>query len=218
GSALASIAFTLCGFQAIHSSHEPFYHLMPYLPLALGVAERFLASGRRGWLAALSVTLGLQWTLGHFQIQTWTGGLVVLTGLGRAAFEGGPWRRAWGLLAGTAWGAAIAAIQLGLSWEFAQLVGQTQRPVDERLFYSFPPLHWFELALPRLVRELRLGPEDPYWFGQQTTGYEASLYVGTIPLVLALAGYLARPLDRNRLLWRVVVPASFAMATMPRWW
>src|SRR5262249_8023455 len=77
---------------------------------------------------------------------------------------------------------------------------------------------WFELALPRLVRELRLGPEDPYWFGQQTTGYEASLYVGTIPLVLALAGYLARPLDRNRLLWRIVVPASFAMATMPRCW
>src|SRR5262249_26086647 len=28
GGAMAAVAFTLGGFQAIHSSHEPFYHLM----------------------------------------------------------------------------------------------------------------------------------------------------------------------------------------------
>ena len=44
-----------------------------------------MATGRPAWLALLPVALGLQWTLGHFQIQTWTGGLVVLTGLWRAA-------------------------------------------------------------------------------------------------------------------------------------
>ena len=76
GARVAALAFTFCGFQAIHSSHEPFYCLMPYLPLALGLAERFMASGRPAWLALLPLALGLQWTLGHFQIQTWTGGLV----------------------------------------------------------------------------------------------------------------------------------------------
>ena len=97
GGAMAAVTFTLCGFQAIHSSHEPFYCLMPYLPLALGLAERSLATGRLGWLAALPITLGLQWTLGHFQIQTWTGGLVIMTGFWRAAFDRQPWRRAFAL-------------------------------------------------------------------------------------------------------------------------
>jgi hypothetical protein len=218
GSALAAAAFTLCGFQAIHSSHEPFYHLMPYLPLALGIAERYLATGSLLWLAFLSPTLGLQWTLGHFQIQTWTSGLVILTGLWRVTFDRRPRGRAVGLIAGTILGAALAAGQLGLSWEFARLVGQTRRPVNDLLFYGFPPAHWFDLALPQLVRGLRQGPEDPYWFGQQTTGYEAALYIGTVPLIFGVVGYLARPFHRSTLIWRVLVPVSFALATMPQWW
>jgi len=51
GGALAALAFTLCGFMTIHSSHEPFYQLMPYLPLALALAERYMATGRVAWLA-----------------------------------------------------------------------------------------------------------------------------------------------------------------------
>ena len=218
GCAMASVTFTLCGFQAIHSSHEPFYCLMPYLPLALGLTERFLATGRLGWLAALPLTLGLQWTLGHFQIQTWTGGLVILSGFWRAAFDQRPWRRAFALVLVVVWGAALAAVQLGPTWQFSELVKQTQRPVSDLLFYSFPPAHWFEPALPRLVRELRLGPEDPYWFGQQTTGFEAVLYVGTIPLILAAVGVLARKVGRATVPWLILVPLSFALATMPRWW
>ena len=54
GAAMAAVAFTFCGFQAIHSSHEPFYCLMPYLPLALGIAERFMASGRPAWLVTVA--------------------------------------------------------------------------------------------------------------------------------------------------------------------
>jgi hypothetical protein len=218
GGAMAAVAFTLCGFQAIHSSHEPFYCLMPYLPLALGLSERFLATGRLGWLAALPITLGLQWTLGHFQIQTWTGGLVILTGLWRLAFDRRPLWRALAIILAVGWGAAIAAIQLGPTWQFSEMVKQTQRPVDELLFYSLPPSHWFEPALPRLVRELRLGPEDPYWFSQQTTGYEAVLYVGTIPLILAFIGGLARPAGRATMPWLILIPVSFGIATMPRWW
>jgi hypothetical protein len=218
GAAMSGVAFTLCGFQAIHSSHEPFYCVLPYLPLALGIAERFLATGSLIWLSALPLVLGLQWTLGHFQIQTWTGGLVIVTALWRAVFEQRSWRRAFAVILAVVWGMAFAAVQLGPSWQFARLVGQTERPVNERLFYSLPPTHWFELALPRLVRELRLGSEDPYWYGQQTTGYEAVLYAGTIPLIFALIGGLARPVNRATLPCRLLVPISFAIATMPRWW
>jgi hypothetical protein len=218
GAALAALAFTFCGFQAIHSSHEPFYCLMPYLPLALGIAERFMASGRAGWFVVLPVVLGLQWTLGHFQIQTWTGGLAILTGLWRAVVDRRPWRRAVALVLAVVWGAALAAIQLGPSWQFAEQVGQTRRAVGDLLYFSYPPANWFEAALPRLVRELRLGPEDPYWYGQQTTGFEAALYVGTIPLILAFVALAARPAGRATMPWRLLIPITFAIATMPRWW
>jgi hypothetical protein len=218
GSALAGVAFALCGFQAIHSSHEPFYCVMPYLPLALWMAERYLGNGRILWLALLALCLGVQWSLGHFQIQTWTGGLVIVTGLWRATLDRRAWSRALGVIAGTAWGAALAAVQLGLSWQLAGAVRQTGRSSSDLTYYSYPPSHWFELVLPRLVRELRLGPEDPYWFGQQTWGYEAALYVGTIPVILAFTGLFGRPPSRSAGLWRLLVPASFALATMPRWW
>jgi hypothetical protein len=218
GSALAGVAFAFCGFQTIHSSHEPFYCLMPYLPLALFVTERYMSTGRFVWVAILAICLALQWSVGHFQIQMWTNALVIVTGLWRAFFDGRSARCVLGLIAGTGWGAALAAVQLGLSWQFANSVGQTQRSPHELFYYSFPPLHWFELALPRLVRELRLGPEDPYWFGQQTWGYEAALYVGTIPLVFAFLGVFGWPFKRATLLWVLLAPISFALATMPRWW
>lgn len=218
GSAMAGVSFALCGFQAIHSSHEPFYCVMPYLPLALALAERFMTTGRAVWLALLALALGFQWTLGHFQIQMWTGGLVILTGIWRAGFRARLWNRAVAVVAATAWGAMMAAVQLGLSWQFADSVRQTKRSAAELIYYSFPPLHWFELVLPRLIRELRLGAEDPYWFGQQTWGYEAALYVGTIPLILAFIGAMVRPASRSAVLWRILVPVSFALATMPRWW
>jgi hypothetical protein len=218
GSALGAVAFTLCGFQTIHSSHEPFYHLMPYLPLALAIAERWLATGRAVWMSLLAFVLGLQWTLGHFQIQMWTSGLVVLLGVWHAAFDGKKWRRTCGTVVAAGLAMGLAAIQLGLSWQFATLVNQTGRSVDELSFYSFPPAHWFELALPRPVRELRLGAEDPYWLVQGTTGFEAALYVGTIPLFFAIAGYCRRPAGHSAVLWRLLAPLGFALATMPRWW
>jgi hypothetical protein len=218
GSALAAIAFTLCGFQTIHSSHEPFYSLMPYLPLALAITERFLATGRSVWLAMLSLALGLQWTLGHFQIQMWTSGLVVLMGLWHAASGRRHGKRCLATFAAVGLGMTLAVVQLGLSWQFATLVQQTERSIDELSFYSFPPAHWFELALPRPVRELRQGAEDPYWFVQRTTGFEAACYIGTIPLIFAIAGYCRRPIGSSALLWRMIVPLTFALATMPRWW
>jgi hypothetical protein len=216
GAALAAVAFTFCGFQAIHSSHEWAYHALPFLPLCLLLAGRYAADGGLAWLALLALAWGVQLTVGHFQVQSWTGALVLLTGGWRVAADRRPWWRGLGLAAGLAWGAAIAAAQLGPSWELAQLVGQTRRSFAELAFYSFPPAHWAEPAIPRLFRSLRGGPEDPYWFGQQTTGFEACLYVGTIPLILALVGLVAR----NRALtpWRLIVPASFALATLPRWW
>ena len=71
---MAAVGFALCGFQAVHAVHEPFYHLMPFVPLCLLLADRYAATGRLAWLAGLAIAWGTQVTLGHFQIQMWTAG------------------------------------------------------------------------------------------------------------------------------------------------
>ncbi len=107
-------------------------------------------------------------------------------------------------------------MQLVPTWELADLVGQTRRTFDELAYYSYPPAHWAELAVPGLFRSLVGGGEAPYWFTQHTTGFEACLFVGTVPLLLAVIGAVAGGRGLNA--WRVAVPLSFAVATMPRWW
>jgi hypothetical protein len=219
GAALASVAFALCGFQAVHATHEPFYTLAPYLPLALWLGGRFVETGRARPLALLSLVLGVQLTIGHFQMQMWTCGLVALTGAWRVIAERKPLRRAIGPAAAVAWGGAIAAVQLALSWDFARSVGHTERPLRDMAFFSFPPAHWIEPALPWFFRGLVHGGEDPYWFSLGTTGYEAMFYVGTAPLILAFVGAIDLGRDRPRTgFWRVVVVVSLALATMPHWW
>jgi hypothetical protein len=51
GAALAAVSSTLCGFQAVHALHEPIYHVMPFLPLCLLLADRYMMTRRLVWLA-----------------------------------------------------------------------------------------------------------------------------------------------------------------------
>src|SRR5205823_4705603 len=148
-----------CGFQAIHSSHEPFYSALPLLVLALYFGERYMADGGLAPAAWLAITWGGQLMLGNFQIQLWTAVLVLVTGLCRMAQHGSR-ARLLGLVAALMCGAGIAAIQLVLSWDQAQWVESTHRSLQDLMFYSYPPAHWAELAIPRLYQGLPGGPED----------------------------------------------------------
>ena len=223
GAALAAVSFPLCGFQAVHASHEVFYHALAWLPWALVFADRYAGGGRPGDLAALALVLGLQWTVGHFQMQTWTAILVLASGAW-AAHGSGRWVwRSMGLLRGVVWGTLIAAVQLVPSWELARFVGQASRPAADRMFYWFPPAHLGEPATPTLFRAIE--PMADYWFGLGTSGYEACFYVGTIPLMLAFVGLLAGgrkgAAHRQRsvlTLWKLLVPLALVLATMPGWW
>lgn len=216
GSATAAVAFPFCGFLTVHSSHEWAYHTLVFMPLCCLAADHYASSGRGAWLALLALLWGVQLTLGHFQVQMWTGGLTLLTGGWRVIADRRPLGRLFGLALGLAWGGATAAVQLTPSWELARVGGQTARSLEELMFYSYPASHLAELAVPGLFRGLRGGPEARYWFTEQTTGFEACLFVGTVPLILAWAGLVGG--GRGLSPWRLIVPASLALATMPRWW
>src|SRR5262249_11558617 len=150
------------------------YHLMPYLPLGLLLADRYVASGRLAWLASLALLWGVQLSLGHFQIQMWTGGLVLLAGGWRAFFCGlprcpGPFV---GLFLGLAWGAAIGWVQLRLTRELTGVAG-FDRPEKFLSNFLFPPAHWAQFALPEVFLGRSSGAGDAYWGHHGTTSGEA---------------------------------------------
>ncbi len=213
GAALSAVAVALSGFLSIHASHEWAYHALLYAVLVLLAADRYATTGRLAWFAALVLASGMGWTVGHFQMQAW--GLVVaaIATLGRLMTLPGrlAWLRGLLMLIAIGWGAAVASAQLAPSWELARWTGSEGR---DRLFYSYPPAHAAELAWPTLFRSI--DPENRYWFTEQTTGYESCLFVGIPALMLAILGALdlRRPLRP----WLVLTAATFAMATMPRWW
>jgi hypothetical protein len=216
GSALAGVAFPFCGFLTIHSSHEWAYQTLLYLPLCLLAADRYAKSGRSSGLAVLAILWAVQIAIGHFQVQMWTGALALALGAWRVLVDRLPTRRILGLALALLWGAVIGSVQLVPTWELTKFVGQTKRSFAELAYYSYPPGHWAELAVPALFRRLAGGGEAPYWFTQQTTGFEACLFVGTIPLIMAIIGITGG--GRELTPWKLIVPLSFALATMPRWW
>ena len=218
GAAIAALAFTFCGFQAIHSTHEPFYHALPYLTLAVLVAEWYLCTGRLLGIILLAVTWGAQLTLGHFQLQMWTAALVLLLGTWRAARDGLPRRRVLGLILALGWGAALAGVQLLSSWELARFVGFTHRSFSELAFFAFPPAHWAELAIPGFLRGIPSGPEAPYWYEQGTSGYEACFSIGTMPLLLAFLVLGGGRSDGRLAPWLCIIAVSLILAVLPRGW
>jgi hypothetical protein len=215
GAAIAALAFTLSGFQAAHAVHEPFYHVLPYLPLALMLTEKFMAGGGSACLVGLALALAVQLTLGHYQIQMWTAALVVLTGMWRAVVDRKPWWRALGILGAVAWGAAIASVPLALTLELLHVSG-FNRDIPYLTVYAFPPGHWAQLVLPRLFLGFS-SHRNSYWSSQQTSPEEACLYVGAVPLIFAAIGAFA-PRDRALNPWRVLAPLAFVLATMAQWW
>src|SRR5260370_6165258 len=97
------------GTRAARACPEPLYVELPYLPLAWMLAERYLVVGGFARLATLALALGAQVMVGHFQIQMWTCGLVLLTAFWRSATGAASWRRAAMLGMAVGWGLAIAS-------------------------------------------------------------------------------------------------------------
>jgi hypothetical protein len=214
GAALAALSFTFCGFQAIHSVHEPLYTALPFLPLCLLLTDRYVATGRLGWLALLALSWGAQLTLGHFQIPMWTGGLVMVAGLWRLFVDRKPWVRGLGVVVGLAWGVAIAAVQLDLTRELWRLSG-FGRSAEQLERFALPAAHWVQPALPSLFLAIPRGPIDDYWGGQLTNVGEAIFYVGTLPLILAGVGWFAPDRERRLTPWRWVVVMTWLLASLP---
>ena len=210
GAAVAGLSFTLGSFSAAHAVHEPFFNALPYLPLALIAASRYARGGDAGWLAALALVLGVQVTLGHFQIQALTCLLALTTGTWIVLAEQRPRSRILTLLGGVIWGMGVAAVQLVATSELVGVSG-FHRPVQTLAMFSLLPEQWAQPALPRLFMDFPSGTVDSYWVDRDTSTGEACFYVGTVPLLLAFGGWRSRTLRP----WLWLVPLSLVLACLP---
>ena len=142
-------------------------------------------------------------------------GLVVFLTAWRVLIDRLPARRSFGVAFGIAWGLAIAAIQLGPTWELARFSGMTSRSPAELAAFAYPPAHWPELVCPRLFADLPGGSNGPYWASKNTSRHEAIFYVGTISLILAMIGLIIGRFDRELRPWIVLGFLGFGLATLP---
>jgi hypothetical protein len=190
---------------------------MPYLPLCLLLADRFVESGKLFWTALLALAWGIQLTVGHFQLQMWTAGLVLVIGAWRVLRCGLPRKRWLALAASLLWGAGIAWVQLQLTWELTR-VARFSRPAKFLASYQFPLEHWPQWVLPSLYLGRPPVLDDPYWPTLGTTSEEACAYIGVTALLLACIGVLKVPRSSSLAAWRWIAALAFALSSMPGWW
>ena len=216
GAAISSVSFALCGFMASHACHEPFYCLMPYLPLALWLARRYVATGHRMYQTGLALAIGIQLTLGHFQIQAWTIGLTLFYGAAEVLCARASVGRFLGLTVAIIWGLAVASAQLALTAELTRYT-TLQRPDYEMVKYALPPAQLAQPALPILFIGDLYRPfyEGNYWEARKTSVTESSWYVGTLPLILALISLTNPRRYEGMLLWKLLIPICLCLACLP---
>ena len=154
-----------------------------------------MISGNLLWISGLALAWGTQLTLGHFQIQMWTAGLVILSSLLHIRMAGkGKYRMIWRtafLCGGLFWGLLIAWVQLRLTWELTKVAG-FERPPEALAIYSFPPANWAQFALPEVFLGVHQGIADNY-LARQKNNLRGSL---------RLCWYCGLDLGFRRRLWQ----------------
>lgn len=193
GAVLAGVVFAFSGFSASHMQHVDLNNSATWLPvILLGVelAARYTGPRRWGWIGVASLAFGMAWLGVHFNIP-----LVIFVGVafyaaGRMLFgrEGLVLRNLPVLLAGLA---AIAVVGLGIgavqSLPALELLGFSDRAEGLNWIrateYSVPPYNLITLLFPTFFREG--GIDWTLW-----SRWETMLYLGVLPLLLALIAVL----------------------------
>jgi hypothetical protein len=229
GSGLAALVYTFGWFPA-RSGLEWAILTGAWLPAALWCCERFLQTRRARFAFGLSIILCLQLLAGHFN-------LAFLTVLTLAAYV--PLRlffanrdlpresrsRAKSLcgfsLAAVAAAGLLAAVQIAPTWQLMRLSQRVEQGPDHNLKSGAIPVwylsqmvrpwYWYALGTDRQAA-LDAAQTD---LGGRTNPVEAHLFVGLVPLVLALVWIVIalRTRDRLSLVWAALGFAALVYTT-----
>jgi hypothetical protein len=196
---LAGLVFALGHFLSAQIHHENIVRTASWLPAMLALVEHALQSAdwrsRMRWTALAVGALGLAGLSLHSQMLAID--LMILATYGAFRWAVGPlpsagWRRAWLDRFLVVARVSVATLVGGLALAAAQLVplielaGFSARgsgiPYSESAAYSLTPYGLVQAIFPYVFR----GPGNLQW--GLWTHWESYLYIGLVPLVLAIVG------------------------------
>ncbi len=201
---LGAVAFAFSGFMVTHAIHMNFIFVFIWLPLVLEQLERALSGQglRHALLAALF--LGISTMGGYPQYSLYIYYTLALYWL---VFEltrrpEGEGRRRTGLGSRALAFGFIVAVSLGLNavsyLPAAELAGYTPRAemsYAASVEHSLHPLLLVKLLAPKFFG-VQYPELNTYWAGDYSAFWETALFVGVLPLMLALSAL--GQLRRNR--------------------
>jgi hypothetical protein len=193
--AMTGLIVSLCGFSLSIANIEGKLIALCWLPVIL-LCGHLLATSRqpRRWFLALTLTAAMQWMSGGLEMVLITAAMLAGWQLALA----GPWQtrltRLLSAVAAETLAAGLAAVQIVPA---AAMVLQSSRGAvpAEVLTWSVHPARLLELAFPGLLGPMATAnPPDAYWGAALVDHgypYVLSIYIGLVPLALALCGLLA---------------------------
>ncbi|MFQ5942364.1 MAG: YfhO family protein [Anaerolineales bacterium] len=203
---VAGIAYAMSGYLVARSGFLSINAAAAWLPWILFAAEGVARSPKARSVAFLGLMLGLQWLSGHAQIAWYTlllaGAWLVYRARANSDSIGRP---ILGLAAAGVLAFAISAVQLIPTLEYLA-VSNRAGDIDPEfaLTYSFWPWRLLGLLAPDLFGNPRTAD---YWgYGNF---WEDAIYVGMLPLLLAIGALFSRSI--GRLKWFLLGVAGIAL-------
>ena len=197
GGLVAALTFAFGGFFAWHLPHLSPLSSLSWLPWVLFAYHRAVTRQSLVWVAAGATSFGMLVLAGHAMTILQAGYLIGALAIAAAllSYRNDPAQSAWALGAGVAiglLGAGLAMIQLLPSWELSGETSRAGLSWAEAAGSSFRPLWLLTVVVPGYF-----APDFPTLYWAAGDPAETNIYLGLIPLVLAVLG-VARANRQNR--------------------
>ena len=209
---LAGLCFGMSGYLVARSGFLSINAAASWLPWVILAGERAI-NGRRttAGIGLLSLALGMQWLAGHAQTAayTWVTCAAWMAYRGWAQNRGtGLFKAMTGLGLSSALAFGLASVQLLPTLEYLSHSDRSAGLDPEfALNYSFWPWRLFGLLTPDLFGNPRAGD---YWgYGNY---WEDHLYLGSLPILLAIGALLSRRGERLRWFLLAAGGSAFVLA------
>jgi len=192
---LGGVTFAFSGFMVTHVIHTNFISVFIWLPLILELLERAFSSGKIRFGVICAAVLALSTAGGYPQYSLYINYVLVLYWLVfelvRYRHDGWSTTAAGGRLALVAF---ICLVGVGLNasayLSAAELAGYTPRSTmtyTASVEHSIAPLQLVKLLCPAFFGT-QYPESNTYWAGGYSAFWETCIFVGVLPLVLALWG------------------------------
>ena len=208
---LGAVTFAFSGFMVTHAIHTNFISVFIWLPLILELFERALSSRRVRFGLLCAVALALSTMGGYPQYSLYINYVLVLYWL---VYELTRYRREGWSPAAAGWRLALLAFICIVGVGFnasaylsaAELAAYTPRSTmtyAASIEHSIAPFQLVKLLCPTLFGTQYMESNN-YWAGGYSAFWETCLFVGVLPLILAVWG-VARDWKNRQVIFAAVL-------------